>query len=132
MKTFIVASETIITGFMDSLSFVPASRKSVHLPNGFDSTACQRPDDRCNCRKPNPGLLSEAAEDLPLELSSSYLVGDTVADIQVAKAVSVQGVLALAGRGAAQTTLSNQMNLDNFWKVDDLSSTIIGILDEKK
>lgn len=36
----------------------------------------------CDCRKPNPGLLLKAARELKLELRSSYLVGDSITDIQ--------------------------------------------------
>lgn len=36
----------------------------------------------CNCRKPKPGLIVNAAADLNLDLSRSILVGDTVTDIR--------------------------------------------------
>jgi len=36
----------------------------------------------CNCRKPMPGLLLRAARELNLDLTSSYLVGDKLVDIQ--------------------------------------------------
>jgi len=35
----------------------------------------------CNCRKPSPGLLLQAAEDLNLDLAKSYMVGDGVMDV---------------------------------------------------
>ena len=37
--------------------------------------------DGCDCRKPNPGLLFQAAYDLNLDLSASFLVGDRWKDI---------------------------------------------------
>ena len=36
----------------------------------------------CDCRKPKPGLIVNAAAELNLDLSRSILVGDTVTDIQ--------------------------------------------------
>ncbi|SMC07924.1 D-glycero-D-manno-heptose 1,7-bisphosphate phosphatase [Sulfobacillus thermosulfidooxidans DSM 9293] len=48
---------------------------------------------KCRCRKPNPGLLVEAASDMNIDLSRSYLVGDRDVDI-------------LAGRSAGCTTVS--------------------------
>lgn len=47
---------------------------------------------RCACRKPQPGLLAQAARDWQIELSSSYMIGDGVTDI-------------MAGRAAGATTL---------------------------
>ena len=35
----------------------------------------------CDCRKPSPGLLVRAAEELGLDLAKSYMVGDGVTDI---------------------------------------------------
>ena len=42
---------------------------------------------RCRCRKPKPGLLLRAAKDLGLDLSKSYLLGDSLTDIEAGKAV---------------------------------------------
>lgn len=41
---------------------------------------------RCDCRKPEPGLLLKAAADLSIDLSRSYTVGDGVTDIAAGKA----------------------------------------------
>lgn len=35
----------------------------------------------CSCRKPKPGMAEQAAKDLGLDLSSSYMVGDKAADV---------------------------------------------------
>jgi D-glycero-D-manno-heptose 1,7-bisphosphate phosphatase len=35
----------------------------------------------CTCRKPAPGMLSRAAEDLGRDLSCSWMVGDSACDI---------------------------------------------------
>lgn len=42
---------------------------------------------RCDCRKPEPGLLVNAAADLRIDLAHSYIVGDGVTDIAAGKAV---------------------------------------------
>lgn len=36
----------------------------------------------CDCRKPKPGMLFQAARDLDIALSASYMVGDGLTDIQ--------------------------------------------------
>lgn len=37
---------------------------------------------RCNCRKPQPGMLLQAAKDLDLDLQASWFVGDILDDIE--------------------------------------------------
>ena len=60
------------------------------------------PDAGCPCRKPRPGLLLEAARDLNLDLTRSYLVGDRYADMDTAANAGVQGILVLTGYGLGE------------------------------
>jgi len=53
----------------------------------------------CNCRKPAPGMLLRAAEDLNIDLTRSYLVGDRFRDMEAAKKAGVKGVLVKTGYG---------------------------------
>jgi D-glycero-D-manno-heptose 1,7-bisphosphate phosphatase len=55
--------------------------------------------DNCECRKPLAGLLNSAAQDLHLELSGSYVVGDRYADIDMAHRVGAKGILVMTGYG---------------------------------
>jgi D-glycero-D-manno-heptose 1,7-bisphosphate phosphatase len=43
----------------------------------------------CNCRKPGPGMLLDAAKELDIDLANSYMVGDKTADLQAAQAAGV-------------------------------------------
>ena len=47
----------------------------------------------CGCRKPKPGMLLRAAEELHIDLSASYMVGDTERDVQTAKNAGCRPVL---------------------------------------
>ena len=47
----------------------------------------------CDCRKPQPGLLLQAARDLDIDLSGSWMVGDGLTDIQAGKAAGVKTIL---------------------------------------
>jgi histidinol-phosphate phosphatase family protein len=47
----------------------------------------------CECRKPKPGLLLKAAKDLGVNLSKSYVVGDSLTDIKAGKAVGCRTFL---------------------------------------
>lgn len=42
--------------------------------------------DRCECRKPRPGMLLELARDLDLDLSRSWMIGDMQSDVGAGKA----------------------------------------------
>lgn len=59
-----------------------------HPKSGFDG---ERPKLKipCDCRKPAPGLLTRAAEELPLDLRSSIFIGDTARDVGAARAAGI-------------------------------------------
>lgn len=54
---------------------------------------------QCECRKPRPGLLRQAAREHDVDLSASYMIGDTVLDIEAARNAGATGVLVLTGYG---------------------------------
>lgn len=60
------------------------------------------PNDGCDCRKPNPGLLRRAGTELNLDLSRSFMIGDQYSDILAGQAVGARTVLVLTGHGGAQ------------------------------
>jgi histidinol-phosphate phosphatase family protein len=47
----------------------------------------------CDCRKPAPGLLLEAASTLGLDLGTSWIVGDTDADVEAGRAAGCRTIL---------------------------------------
>ena len=47
----------------------------------------------CDCRKPAPGLLLQAAHELNLDLGQSFMVGDRMTDIQAGAAAGCTTVL---------------------------------------
>ncbi|HEX2282133.1 MAG TPA: HAD family hydrolase [Thermomicrobiales bacterium] len=53
----------------------------------------------CGCRKPEPGMILEAASELDLDLSRSVFVGDACTDIQAGERARCKTVLVLTGRG---------------------------------
>ena len=61
-----------------------------------------RPDERCSCRKPQPGLLLKARDELELNLAQSYLIGDAETDMQAGRAVGCRCYMVLTGRGRRQ------------------------------
>jgi len=65
-------------------------------------TCLHGPDDGCSCRKPRPGLILRAAEELDLDLARSYLVGDRYVDVDTAARAAVKGILVLTGYGRGE------------------------------
>jgi D-glycero-D-manno-heptose 1,7-bisphosphate phosphatase len=50
------------------------------------------PAENCECRKPKSGMVRNAVKDLKIDLSVSYLVGDSEKDIQLARSVKIKGI----------------------------------------
>jgi D-glycero-D-manno-heptose 1,7-bisphosphate phosphatase len=66
-------------------------------------------------RKPNPGMLLQAASDLALDLKSSWLLGDKASDIEAAKRGGIAGALQVAtGYGAAERQLAAKLASPDF------------------
>jgi D-glycero-D-manno-heptose 1,7-bisphosphate phosphatase len=53
----------------------------------------------CQCRKPAPGMLLQAARDHDIDLSRSFVIGDKSADMNLATNAGARGVLVLTGYG---------------------------------
>jgi len=53
----------------------------------------------CDCRKPNPGMILKAQSKYNIDLTNSFMVGDTLNDIQTGITVKCKTVLVLTGYG---------------------------------
>ncbi len=62
--------------FVDAIYVCPH-----HTDKGF---AGERPEYKCqcSCRKPKPGLILHAADDFNIDLSQSYMIGDSLRDVE--------------------------------------------------
>ncbi len=78
---------------------VDAVYACAHHPEGRSGFA--HPDHPA--RKPNPGMLLQAASDLAVDLRISWLVGDKVSDVEAAKRAGLAGAMHVAtGHGIAE------------------------------
>lgn len=57
----------------------------------------------CFSRKPNPGLLYQAARFDKLDLKHSYIIGDKLSDIEAGRRVGTKTILVLTGYGAEES-----------------------------
>ena len=60
------------------------------------------PDTGCACRKPRPGMLLRAHQELDIDLAQSYMVGDRYLDVDTANAAKVRSVLVMTGNGRSE------------------------------
>ena len=51
------------------------------------------PEENCFCRKPKPGLILKAAEDLKIDLKKSWMIGDSQKDIEAANSAGCNSIL---------------------------------------
>jgi D-glycero-D-manno-heptose 1,7-bisphosphate phosphatase len=87
------------------------------------------PEDRCTCRKPQPGLLLQAAKDLPIDLSHSVMIGDALSDLQAGKAAGIPRlVLVQTGRGADQLRLPAVLDVAPYEVFDSLEQVVRAML----
>jgi D-glycero-D-manno-heptose 1,7-bisphosphate phosphatase len=75
-------------GRIDAIYYCP-HREGRDYPDGLP---------RCDCSKPRPGMLLEAAADLGLDLSSSLMIGDKKSDIAAGQRGGCRTILVLTGK----------------------------------
>ncbi len=72
-------------------------------------------EEECQCRKPSPQMIFEAAKVYEIDLSLSYLIGDAKTDIEAAKNAGCKSILIKTGYGKESfNALLSENNLPNF------------------
>lgn len=90
---------------------------------------CQHgPDEGCHCRKPKPGLLLQAAQELDIDLNRSYVVGDRYLDIELAANVGAKGILVLTGYGRGEFEHQGRKRVEPVYVAEDLRDAAAWIL----
>lgn len=56
------------------------------------------PDEHCNCRKPEPGLLLQAASEMGINLNNSWMIGDKPSDVLAGQRAGCQSILIGTGQ----------------------------------
>ncbi len=64
------------------------------------------PEERCSCRKPQPGLILKAAKDLGIDVNDSWMIGDKEIDLEAAKRAGCRGVRVETNRGDLHQAVS--------------------------
>lgn len=56
-----------------------------------------RPNENCNCRKPETGLAKKIFKEFDIDKSKSWVIGDMTTDAQFAKNIGLKSILVLTG-----------------------------------
>lgn len=73
--------------YLDGIYYCPH-----HPDQGFDGEVKELKI-KCECRKPAPGMILKAAKDFNIDLSKSYMIGDSKMDIRCGKNANVKTIL---------------------------------------
>ena len=87
------------------------------------------PHENCPCRKPQPGMILEAAASSELDLSNSIMIGDALSDIIAGQTAGVgQNVLVYPGRGLAQSNLPLANKISPFLVYENLLDALSDLI----
>ncbi|MBN1931109.1 MAG: D-glycero-beta-D-manno-heptose 1,7-bisphosphate 7-phosphatase [Desulfobacterales bacterium] len=94
-------------------------RSIVHAGEGKikDIFFCPHlPENECDCRKPKPGLIYQAQKAYNIDLKSSWMIGDSVRDIECARNAGCgYTILVKTGNGkTAEKTLTKKNTLPDY------------------
>ena len=78
----------------------------------------------CTCRKPNTGMLAQAAKDFDIDLKRSFVIGDRLIDIQTGQSIGATSILVLTGYGKQELQLCQQANVSVDHVADDLYDAV--------
>lgn len=88
------------------------------------------PEDHCDCRKPKPKLILDAARELGIDLSKSFMIGDKWSDIEAGVAAGCRAnILVRTGEGvSAESKLKPG---EASFVSDELSGAVSWVLSQK-
>jgi len=91
----VVTNQPCIARKEFSLNDVDSIHKEIkkYLPIEYFYVCPHTDQDNCICRKPKPGLINQAAHDLSIDISNSFLVGDRMKDIHAANSAGSKSIL---------------------------------------
>lgn len=80
------------------------------------------PDDRCACRKPEPGMLRAIEESSGIDIAGQPYVGDSLKDVHAAESAGCRPVVVLTGNG--QETARLRADVDSYQNLYAFVSSI--------
>ena len=62
----------------------------------------------CDCRKPRPGLIEQAARDFDIDMAASWMAGDRYSDVVLARNAGLRSAFVLSGYGRGEWEYQSQ------------------------
>jgi D-glycero-D-manno-heptose 1,7-bisphosphate phosphatase len=90
------------------------------------------PDVDCECRKPQPGMLLQAAQEQGIDLRRSFAVGDKVGDLEAGRRAGCRTVLVLSGYGLQTRATLDESEHQPDHVSDDLAEAVQWILQQEQ
>ena len=133
-KVFVATNQSgIFRGFYNENTLNAMHEKLATLLKEYDAKIdgieyCPHgPDENCDCRKPKPGMYLNIAKQLKLsDLSDVLVVGDSLRDLQAAKAVNAKAHLVRTGKG--ERTIEKGEGLEGIPVYNDLADFVNQLL----
>ena len=106
-RIFVVSNQSVIgrgLATVDTVASIHQKMQKLLAAHGGAIDALffcpHHPDAQCRCRKPKTGLFEDIEKRVNSSLKKVPYVGDTMKDIEAAKAIGAQAILVRSGQGA--------------------------------
>jgi len=131
-RLYVVTNQSGIGRGYFSMSDVDAcNQKLSSLLENFSVTidgwyVCPHaPYEQCSCRKPMPGLLTQAQSEHFVDLDASFVIGDKDSDVLAGETLGVKGYLVLTGSGRDYAKWAHESGNTSFSTLLDAASFIV-------
>ncbi|MDR3479060.1 MAG: D-glycero-beta-D-manno-heptose 1,7-bisphosphate 7-phosphatase [Gammaproteobacteria bacterium] len=84
------------------------------------------PDEKCACRKPQPGMFYDIQKKYGIHFADVFFIGDSLTDMHVAEVVGCKPILVLTSKG--EKTLKNNPELSVIPQYANLAEAVDAIL----
>lgn len=122
LETVLAALDTQLArdgAYLDELYYCPH-----HPEKGWEGEIPELKVE-CDCRKPKPGMLRNAADDHNIDLPGSWMIGDRFADLAAAREVGALTALVRTGHAGADR---NRFGFEADLEADDFAAAVDRIL----
>jgi D-glycero-D-manno-heptose 1,7-bisphosphate phosphatase len=86
----------------------------------------------CSCRKPNLGMAQQAVQDLNIDTTKSYMIGDKVEDILFGMNINATPILLLTGFGQQSLPKLREKGMEPAHVAETLIDAVDWILEKEK
>ena len=86
----------------------------------LDIVCCPHLRDACTCRKPQPGMLLEAATRHDLDLAASWMIGDTESDVEAGRRAGCRSLLVADRPGETVATVRLASMQELLARIEDI------------